>query len=187
MAATKATIETSKGTIELELWHDKAPKHVDNLEKLANDGFYDGLIFHRVIPGFMVQGGCPDGTGMGGPGYNVDAEFNPTPHEIGVLSVARSQDPNSAGSQFFVVHAEHAPHLDNQYTAFGIVSEGLDVLDEIATSEVKFGNGGERSSPVERIELKTVEVFAVEAAASDDAGKDAPPTEGAEEAQGGDE
>ncbi|MEO0481835.1 MAG: peptidylprolyl isomerase [Planctomycetota bacterium] len=192
LSTLRARLVTDKGTMTAEFWPDVAPAHVRNFLSLAQDGFYDQTAFHRIITNFMIQGGCPntkpsaDGVpGTGGPGHHVHAEFNDREHRRGVLSMARSQDPNSAGSQFFVVHAEHAPHLDKQYTAFGIVSEGLDVLDEIATSEVQFGSSrGERSSPVERIELKTVEVFAVEASDSDDAGKDAPPSEGAE---GGDE
>ena len=129
-----ATIETSQGTITLELWPDKAPKHVENFVKLAEDGFYDGLVFHRVIPNFMVQTGCPQGTGTGGPGWNVDAEFNDASFEKGVLGMARAQDPNSAGSQFFICVAD-TPHLDGQYTAFGKVSEGQDVADAIADAD----------------------------------------------------
>ncbi len=131
MSATKATIVTSKGTIELELWPDKAPKHVENMKKLADEKFYDGLIFHRVIPGFMIQGGCPQGTGMGGPGYTVKAEFNEENFSRGVLGMARSSDPDSAGSQFFICTAD-APFLNAQYTAFGAVTAGQDVADAIA-------------------------------------------------------
>jgi len=129
-----AKIETSKGSIELELWPDKAPRHVENFIKLAESGFYDGLRFHRVIPGFMVQTGCPQGTGTGGPGWNVDAEFNDAPFSKGVLGMARAQDPNSAGSQFFVC-VEDAPHLTGQYTAFGRVSEGQSVADDISAAD----------------------------------------------------
>ncbi len=131
MSATKATIVTNKGTIELELWPDRAPKHVENMKKLADDKFYDGLILHRVIPGFMIQGGCPDGTGTGGPGYNIDAEFNDAMFTKGVLGMARSMDPNSAGSQFFICTTD-AFHLNEQYTAFGKVCAGDDVIDAIA-------------------------------------------------------
>lgn len=130
MTATKATIVTNMGTIELELWPERAPKHVENLKSLADKGFYDNLIFHRVIDGFMIQGGCPDGTGMGGPGFKVDAEFNDAPFAKGVLGMARSQDPNSAGSQFFICIAD-APHLTGQYTAFGCVTVGQDIADQI--------------------------------------------------------
>ncbi|MCA9321021.1 MAG: peptidylprolyl isomerase [Planctomycetes bacterium] len=129
--AKKATIVTNKGTIELELWPDKAPKHVENLAKLAKDGFYDGLIFHRVIPGFMIQCGCPQGKGTGGPGWNIDAEFNQEPFVKGVLGMARAQSPNSAGSQFFVC-VDDAHFLTGQYTAFGKVTAGQDVADAIA-------------------------------------------------------
>jgi len=126
------------GTMKLELYPDTAPKSVKNFLSLINDNFYDGLIFHRVIPGFMIQGGCPDGTGMGGPGYHIDGEFasngvaNPVNHTRGVLSMARSGDPNSAGSQFFIMHAD-APHLDGSYAAFGKLVEGFEVLDAIAS------------------------------------------------------
>lgn len=126
-----ATIETSQGTIKLELWPEKAPGHVDNFVKLAEQGFYDGLVFHRVIPGFMVQTGCPQGTGTGGPGWNVNAEFNDAPFSKGVLGMARAQDPNSAGSQFFIC-VDDAPHLTGQYTAFGKVTTGQEVADAIA-------------------------------------------------------
>ncbi|QDT65444.1 peptidylprolyl isomerase [Calycomorphotria hydatis] len=111
-------LETNEGTIRLDLYPDKAPGHVSNFLGLAKSGFYDGLVFHRVIEGFMIQGGCPQGTGTGGPGYHINAEFNDTPHVAGVLSMARSSDPNSAGSQFFICLDQHT-HLDGQYTAFG--------------------------------------------------------------------
>jgi peptidyl-prolyl cis-trans isomerase B (cyclophilin B) len=111
-------LDTSEGTILLDLWPDVAPGHCKNLIGLARIGFYDGVTFHRVIRGFMIQGGCPQGTGTGGPGYTIRAEFNDRPHEPGVLSMARTSNPDSAGSQFFVC-LERVPHLDNQYTAFG--------------------------------------------------------------------
>lgn len=130
-AHPKMTLETSAGVIELELWPDKAPNHVANMLALAEDGFYDGRIFHRVIPGFMIQGGCPEGSGRGGPGYQIAAEFNDAPFAKGVLGMARSQSPDSAGSQFFVCVAD-APHLTGQYTAFGCVLSGQDVADAIA-------------------------------------------------------
>ena len=121
-----------------ELYPEKAPNTVNNFIALANSGFYDGLIFHRVIPGFMIQGGCPDGTGMGGPGYCIKGEFaangvpNDLRHTRGVLSMARAQDMDSAGSQFFIMHKD-APHLDGQYAAFGMVIDGMDVVDEIVS------------------------------------------------------
>ena len=134
------TIEMENGGImKGELYEDIAPETVANFEKLANEGFYDGLIFHRVIPGFMIQGGCPNGNGMGGPGYTIKGEFtangfkNDLKHERGVLSMARAMDPNSAGSQFFIMTTT-SPHLDGQYAAFGKVLEGMDVADGIVNS-----------------------------------------------------
>ncbi|MBR0308709.1 MAG: peptidylprolyl isomerase [Mogibacterium sp.] len=127
------------GIMKGELYEDIAPKTAANFEKLANEGFYDGLIFHRVIPGFMIQGGCPEGTGMGGPGYTIEGEFtangfkNDLKHERGVLSMARAMDPNSAGSQFFIMTST-SPHLDGQYASFGRVTEGMDVADKIVNS-----------------------------------------------------
>ena len=126
------------GVIDLELNKEAAPVTVENFEKLVRDHFYDGLIFHRVIPGFMIQGGDPEGTGMGGPGWHIKGEFaangwdNPISHERGVISMARAQDPNSAGSQFFIMHAD-ADYLDGQYAAFGKVISGMDVVDRIAS------------------------------------------------------
>ena len=128
------------GVIEGELYPDIAPQSVRNFIDLANHNYYDGLIFHRVIPGFMIQGGCPDGTGMGGPGYCIKGEFffngfkNDLRHKRGVLSMARSSSPNSAGSQFFIMHQD-AKHLDGQYAAFGKVTSGLDVVDAIASTK----------------------------------------------------
>ena len=125
------------GVIDLELDKEAAPVTVENFEKLVNDKFYDGLIFHRVIPGFMIQGGDPEGTGMGGPGWHIKGEFaangwnNPIPHKRGVISMARAQDPNSAGSQFFIMHRD-AAYLDGQYAAFGKVVRGIEVVDKIA-------------------------------------------------------
>lgn len=136
MTAT-ITMENGK-TMTLELYPDVAPITVENFVKLAKDKFYDGLIFHRVIEGFMIQGGDPDGTGCGGPGYSIKGEFrangvkNDLKHDRGVISMARAMDPNSAGSQFFIMH-ENAPHLDGQYAAFGKLTDGFDTLDEIAT------------------------------------------------------
>ncbi len=133
----KITMENG-AVMEGELYPEIAPQSVYNFIDLANHNYYDGLIFHRVIPGFMIQGGCPDGTGMGGPGYCIKGEFffngfkNELKHKRGVLSMARSQSPNSGGSQFFVMH-ENAPHLDGQYAAFGKVTSGLEVIDAIAS------------------------------------------------------
>jgi peptidyl-prolyl cis-trans isomerase B (cyclophilin B) len=129
-----ATIETSEGVITVEFWPDVAPSHVNNFVDLSKRGFYDGLIFHRVIPNFMIQGGCPEGSGMGGSGKHVKAEFNNRPdrrHSRGVLSMARSSDPNSASSQFFIMHAD-SPHLDGKYSAFGKVTSGIEAVDKIA-------------------------------------------------------
>ena len=133
----KITMENGS-VMEGELYPEIAPQSVYNFIELANKGYYNGLIFHRVIPGFMIQGGCPDGTGMGGPGYCIKGEFffngvkNDLTHKRGVLSMARRQSPTSAGSQFFVMH-ENAPHLDGQYAAFGKVTSGRDVVDAIAS------------------------------------------------------
>ncbi len=134
----KITME-SGGIIEGELYPEKAPQSVANFVELCSNHYYDGLIFHRVIPGFMIQGGCPEGTGMGGPGYCIKGEFffngvkNDLKHKRGVLSMARSQSPNSAGSQFFIMHQD-AKHLDGQYAAFGKVTSGMDVVDAIAST-----------------------------------------------------
>ena len=150
-----AVIETKFGKIEMELFADKAPGHVKNFKDLAKKGFYDGTIFHRVIPGFMAQGGDPntksdDRTthGMGGPGHSIQAEFNDTPHKRGILSMARSQDPNSAGSQFFIV-VKKSSFLDGKYTAFGKVLSGMAVADQIVNAP-----RDKRDNPDERIEMK---------------------------------
>ena len=138
----KITMENG-AVMEGELYPEIAPQSVYNFIDLCNHNFYDGLIFHRVIPGFMIQGGCPDGTGMGGPGYCIKGEFffngvkNDLKHKRGVLSMARSQSPNSAGSQFFLMH-ENAPHLDGQYAAFGKVTSGLEVVDAIAAVKTNY-------------------------------------------------
>jgi len=128
-------IETKNGDMMIELYPDSAPNTVANFKALAGKGYYDGLKFHRVIAGFMAQGGDPDGTGMGGPGYKVKAEFNDRTHVHGTLAMARSSDPDSAGSQFYICFAP-APHLDGQYTVFGQVTEGLDVLDQIKQGDL---------------------------------------------------
>ena len=150
-----AVIETKFGKIEMELFADKAPGHVKNFKDLAKKGFYDGTIFHRVIPGFMIQGGDPNTKsddrathGMGGPGYSIQAEFNDTPHKRGILSMARSQDPNSAGSQFFIV-VKKASFLDGKYTAFGKVLSGMAVADQIVNAP-----RDDRDNPNKRIEMK---------------------------------
>ena len=132
-----ATIETNHGTFTVELWEDVAPNHAENFLELARNKFYDGVVFHRIIPGFMIQGGCPDGTGTGGSGHHLQAEFNDREHQPGVLSMARSADPNSASSQFFVcLTREHCRHLDGEYTAFGKVVDGMDVVEKIAAIDV---------------------------------------------------
>lgn len=165
LGQVEARIVTTKGVMVAGFHPDKAPAHVRNFLTLAQDGFYDRTAFHRIIKGFMIQGGCPNSKpdargvpGTGGPGHKVHAEFNDLPHVQGVLSMARSQDPNSAGSQFFVVHSDHAEFLDGQYTVFGQLREGLDVLDAIATTDVEFGESGERSRPTERIEIERIDV-----------------------------
>ncbi len=141
-----ATIEMDDSKeIRIELYPEVAPNTVNNFISLANDGFYNGLTFHRVIYGFMIQGGCPEGTGMGGPGYSIKGEFasngvkNDLKHTAGVISMARSMMPNSAGSQFFIMHKD-APHLDGQYAAFGKVIEGMEVVDEIAECDTDFAD-----------------------------------------------
>ena len=141
-----ATITMKNGKqIKVELYPDVAPNTVNNFISLANKGFYDGLIFHRVIRGFMIQGGCPKGTGTGGPGYTIAGEFkqngfkNDLKHTRGVISMARAMDPNSAGSQFFIMHAD-SPHLDGAYAAFGEVIEGIEVVDEIADEYTDFSD-----------------------------------------------
>ncbi len=133
------------GVIKAELYPEIAPNTVNNFISLVQKGFYNGLIFHRVIPGFMIQGGCPQGNGTGGPGYSIPGEFtangysNDLRHTRGILSMARAMDPDSAGSQFFIMH-EDAPHLDGQYAAFGQVLEGMDVVDKIAATKTGWGD-----------------------------------------------
>ena len=149
------------GTISVELDADVAPITVTNFVDLAKDGFYDGLTFHRIISGFMIQGGCPDGTGMGGPGYSIKGEFkqngfaNDLKHEPGVLSMARAMHPDSAGSQFFIMH-KTSPHLDGAYAAFGKVTEGMDVVNKIAETATDYSD-----RPLEEQKMKkvTVETF----------------------------
>ena len=157
LTGVTAQIETSEGNMKFEFFPDKAPGHVENFVTLAEKGFYDGTVFHRVISGFMIQGGCPLGTGTGDPGYKIKAEFNDVHHQRGVLSMARGGDPNSAGSQFFVCHGE-AGFLDGQYTAFGRLIEGDDTLEKIATAEVRPGAGGENSKPVSPVKVSKVTI-----------------------------
>jgi len=145
-----ASLVTSEGEITIELWPDKAPKHVANFAKLARSGFYDGLVFHRVIPDFMVQTGCPEGTGRGGPGWRVAAEFNDASFAKGVVGMARSQDPDSAGSQFFICVADCA-WLDGQYTAFGRVTSGQEVADQISRAK-----RDRNDTPEDEIKLESV-------------------------------
>lgn len=165
MANPIVTFEMENGgIIKAELYPEIAPNTVNNFISLVSNGFYNGIIFHRVIRGFMIQGGCPDGTGMGGPGYSIKGEFNQNgftnnlKHEPGVLSMARTMMPNSAGSQFFIMH-ENSPHLDGAYAAFGKVIEGMDVVNAIAETATDF-----RDKPLEdqKIKTATVETFGVE-------------------------
>ena len=145
----KAVISTSKGDMTVELWNDVAPNHVENFLKLGRNGFYDNLNFHRIVPGFVVQGGCPQGDGTGNPGWSVKAEFNDRPHHPGTLSMARSSDPNSAGSQFFIcLTREHCQHLDGQYTGFGQVTAGMDVVESLGSVEVDEASGAPRDPPL---------------------------------------
>jgi cyclophilin family peptidyl-prolyl cis-trans isomerase len=145
----KAVISTSEGDMTVELWNDVAPNHVDNFLKLGRTGFYDNLKFHRIVPDFVVQGGCPRGDGTGNPGWSVKAEFNDRPHHPGTLSMARSSDPDSAGSQFFIcLTREHCQHLDGQYTAFGQVTEGMDVVEALGATDVDHNTGTPKDPPV---------------------------------------
>ena len=152
------TITMANGKkIKIELYPETAPITVENFIKLVRDGFYDGLTFHRVIPGFMIQGGCPNGTGTGGPGWHIKGEFasngveNPLKHTRGVISMARAMDPDSAGSQFVIMHQD-APHLDGQYAAFGKVVEGMDVVDEIASVQTDFRDKPLKPQVMEKVE-----------------------------------
>lgn len=162
------TITMENGDVmKAELYPDVAPNTVNNFISLIQSGYYNGLIFHRVIPGFMIQGGCPNGTGMGGPGYTIKGEFsqngftNSLTHTPGVLSMARAMDPNSAGSQFFVMH-ETSPHLDGAYAAFGKVTEGLDVVDKIANVS---RDHNDKPKTEQRIATMTVDTAGVDYAA----------------------
>lgn len=161
-AKENAIIHTTYGDMTLSFWPDVAPKTVENFKKLAREKFYDGTAFHRIIKGFMIQGGCPNTKegarglpGTGGPGYQIKAEFNAKPHVRGVISMARSAHPDSAGSQFFICHGD-ARFLDRQYTAFGEVVKGDEVLEQIANVPTKSGGGGEKSTPIDRVALESV-------------------------------
>lgn len=147
-----ATMQTSEGDIKIELFDDEAPETVANFRKLAEDGFYDGLTFHRVIPDFMIQGGCPNGTGTGGPGYTFDDEFNDHKVVRGALAMANA-GPNTNGSQFFIVTAEACPHLDGKHTVFGQVTDGMDVVDKISAVATD-----QRDSPLEPVGIAALEV-----------------------------
>lgn len=158
-------IEMENGKkIEIELYPEIAPISCENFEKLVRQGFYDGLTFHRVIPGFVIQGGCPNGTGTGGPGWHIKGEFaangvkNDLKHTRGVLSMARAMDPNSAGSQFFIMHAA-SPHLDGEYAAFGKVIEGLDIVNKIAETPTDYRD---RPMQDQKIKSMTVDTFGVD-------------------------
>jgi peptidyl-prolyl cis-trans isomerase B (cyclophilin B) len=160
-----AVIDTTEGTMVVEFWPGEAPGTVDNFKKLAQKGFYDGTCFHRIIKGFMVQGGDPltkDASkeqmwGTGGPGHTIKAEFNDHSHQNGVISMARSSNPDSAGSQFFICHGD-ASFLDKQYTAFGQLIKGNDVLDKIAGTPVARGGGGENSKPQKRVGVNSIKI-----------------------------
>ena len=147
-----ATLHTNHGPIEVELYPDEAPKTVENFVKLARDGFYDGVIFHRVIPDFMIQGGDPTGTGRGGPGYTFEDEFNDHKVERGALAMANA-GPNTNGSQFFVVTAEATPWLDGKHTVFGRVTDGIDVVDAISQVETDTNDKPREAVVIERVEL----------------------------------
>jgi peptidyl-prolyl cis-trans isomerase B (cyclophilin B) len=168
-----AVIETNHGPMTLEFWPDVAPKTVENFKKLAREGFYDGTAFHRIIRGFMIQGGDPltkeasmeNRWGTGGPGYKIKAEFNARPHRRGVISMARSSDPDSAGSQFFICHGD-ADFLNGQYTAFGCLVEGDDTLERIASTPCRMAGERSPSRPVERVHVSAVRIETRPASAS---------------------
>ena len=168
-----AIIRTNKGEMVVEFWSDVAPNTVENFKKLARSGFYNGTAFHRIIPGFMAQGGDPltkdpskeELWGTGDPGYKIKAEFNDRKHQRGVLSMARSANPDSAGSQFFLMFGD-APHLDGAYTGFGRLIRGDDVLAKIEKTPVTVSPNGERSKPKERVEIQSVEIVPASQAAT---------------------
>ena len=147
-----ATLHTNHGAIEVELFDDDAPKTVENFRKLAGDGFYEGVVFHRVIPDFMIQGGDPTGTGMGGPGYTFEDEFNDHKVERGALAMANA-GPNTNGSQFFIVTTDAAPWLDGKHTVFGKVTDGMDAVDSIEKSDTDANDKPREPAVIERVEL----------------------------------
>ena len=147
-----ATLHTNHGAIEVELFDDDAPKTVENFRKLAGDGFYDGVVFHRVIPDFMIQGGDPTGTGMGGPGYTFEDEFNDHKVERGALAMANA-GPNTNGSQFFIVTTDAAPWLDGKHTVFGKVTDGMDAVDSIEKTDTDANDKPREPAVIERVEL----------------------------------
>jgi peptidyl-prolyl cis-trans isomerase B (cyclophilin B) len=160
-----AVIKTSEGEMVVQFWTNAAPKTVENFKKLARDGFYDGTIFHRIIKGFMIQGGDPNSKdpakessyGAGGPGYKINAEFNDFPHVRGVISMARENDPDSAGSQFFICLGS-IPRLDHKYTTFGKLIKGDDVLDKIGDTAVTKNSMGEQSKPTKRVVIENIKI-----------------------------
>src|SRR5947209_19156889 len=160
-----AVIKTSEGEMVVQFWTDAAPNAIENFKKLARSGFYDGTIFHRIVKGFMIQGGDPNSKdpakesryGEGGPGYKIKAEFNDRSHERGVISMARSSDPDSAGSQFFICLAS-VPRLDHQYTTFGRVIKGDDVLGKIGDTPVTRSSSGESSKPTKRVVIESIKI-----------------------------
>ena len=149
---TQATLHTSEGPIEIELFPEEVPKTVENFTKLASDGFYDGLSFHRVIPDFMIQGGCPQGDGTGGPGYTFEDEFNEHKVARGALAMANA-GPNTNGSQFFIVTTESAPWLDGKHTVFGMVVEGMDAVDAIESTPTDASDRPLEPRTIERVDL----------------------------------
>ncbi len=160
-----AVIKTSEGDMVVQFWNDAAPNTIENFKKLARSGFYDGTIFHRIVKGFMIQGGDPNSKdlgkessyGQGGPGYKIKAEFNDRSHERGVISMARSSDPDSAGSQFFMCLAS-VPRLDHQYTIFGRLIKGDDVLEKIGDTPVTSSSMGENSKPTKRVVIESIKI-----------------------------
>jgi peptidyl-prolyl cis-trans isomerase B (cyclophilin B) len=160
-----AVIKTSEGEMVVQFWTDAAPNTIENFKKLAREGFYDGTIFHRIVKGFMIQGGDPNtkdpakenSYGEGGPSYKIKAEFNDHSHQRGVISMARSSDPDSAGSQFFICLAP-VPRLDHQYTTFGKLIKGADVLEKIGDTPVKRNSSGENSKPTKRVVIESIKI-----------------------------